>query len=103
MLNCGVNGRTLLAKGDLPYIKTGEYRNALNSHAQIAIIALGTNDAKPQNRKFLSEFKQNYAAIIAELRETCPAFKSIAQFLFPRGNLPAKLTRKRWKLRSFLL
>lgn len=44
--------RTLLTRGDLPYIKTGEYRNALNSHAQIAIIALGTNDAKPQNRKF---------------------------------------------------
>ena len=75
VLNCGVNGRTLLAKGDLPYIKTGEYRNALNSHAQIAIIALGTNDAKPQNRKFLSEFKQNYAAIIAELRENMPGIQ----------------------------
>lgn len=72
VLNCGINGRTLLSKGDLPYIKTGEYLNALNSHAQIAIIALGTNDAKPQNRKFMDEFKQNYADIIAELRKNMP-------------------------------
>ena len=75
VLNCGINGRTLLTRGDLPYIKTGEYRNALNSHAQIAIIALGTNDAKPQNRKLLSEFKQNYSGIIAELRENMPGIQ----------------------------
>lgn len=75
VLNCGINGHTLLTKGDLPYVRSGEYQNALNSHAQIAIIALGTNDAKPQNRKFLSEFKQNYADMIAKLRENMPGIQ----------------------------
>ena len=94
VLNCGVNGRTLLAKGDLPYIKTGEYRNALNSHAQIAIIALGTNDAKPQNRKFLSEFKQNYAAIIAELRENMPGIQIYCAIPLPSWQSSSQIDKE---------
>lgn len=99
MLNCGVNGRTLLAKGDLPYIKTGEYRNALNSHAQIAIIALGTNDAKPQNRKFLSEFKQNYAAIIAELRENMPGIQIYCAIPLPSWQSSSQIDKETVKIK----
>ena len=39
-----------------------------NFDPDIAIIMLGTNDAKPQNWKFKDEFIADYAALIAELR-----------------------------------
>jgi lysophospholipase L1-like esterase len=66
--NFGVSGRTLLSKGDHPYIKEKAYADAKEFAPDVAIIKLGTNDAKPQNWKFKDEFIADYTAMIKELR-----------------------------------
>ncbi len=73
--NYGVSARTLLSKGDHPYIREAAYTNAVQAKADIALIALGTNDAKPQNWKFKDEFAKDYKAIIEALRKENPEIK----------------------------
>lgn len=62
--NFGVSGRTLLTKGNMPYVKTGAYQRALEFEPDIVIIKLGTNDSKPYNWEFGSEFKGDYLKLI---------------------------------------
>lgn len=66
--NFGVSGRTLLTRGDLPYVKTREYREALAFQPDVVFIKLGTNDSKLQNRVYLSDFMADYKALIASFR-----------------------------------
>jgi len=66
--NFGVSGRTLLSKGNQPYIKEKAYADAKAFAPDVAIIKLGTNDAKPQNWKFKDEFISDYTVMINELR-----------------------------------
>ena len=47
--NYGVNGATLLRKGDKPYGKLKAFEEATKFAPNIVIIKLGTNDTKPQN------------------------------------------------------
>lgn len=68
VLNCGVNGHTLLSKGDIPYKNSGAYVQAKNFQPDIVIIKLGTNDTKPQNWIYKSEFDKDYMGFINELR-----------------------------------
>ena len=56
--NFGVNGHTLLSKGNAPYIKSKAYRDALAFAPEIVVIKLGTNDSKPMNWQYKSEFKR---------------------------------------------
>lgn len=67
--NFGVNGATLLRKGDLPYQKTAEYQQALQFKPNWVFIKLGTNDTKPLNRIFLNEYVQDYKDLIATFRQ----------------------------------
>jgi lysophospholipase L1-like esterase len=62
--NFGVSGRTLLKKGDYPYWNEAKYQNALKSEPDVVIIMLGTNDTKPQNWKFESEFVADYTELV---------------------------------------
>jgi lysophospholipase L1-like esterase len=62
--NFGVSGRTMLKKGDLPYWKEETYQNALKLEPNVVIIMLGTNDSKPQNWQFESEFVADYTALV---------------------------------------
>ncbi|MBC8127539.1 MAG: sialate O-acetylesterase [Gloeobacteraceae cyanobacterium ES-bin-144] len=62
--NFGVSGRTLLKKGDFPYWNEKAYQNALAYKPDVVIIMLGTNDTKPQNWKFESEFVSDYTALV---------------------------------------
>ncbi|MBE6217683.1 MAG: hypothetical protein E7124_06535 [Bacteroidales bacterium] len=62
--NFGVNGATLLHKGDNPYIRTGAYRSSLEFNPHIVLIKLGTNDSKPHNRVHLEAYKQQYLELI---------------------------------------
>ena len=55
--NFGVSGRTMLNKGDVPYMNEQAWRDAQAFQPDIAIIKLGTNDTKPQNWKYSAEFK----------------------------------------------
>ena len=73
--NQGFSARTLLAKGDHPYTKEPMYKNALNGKFDVALIALGTNDSKPQNWKHKDEFIKDYKAIIHDLRQSNPKIK----------------------------
>jgi lysophospholipase L1-like esterase len=70
--NFGVSGRTLLKKGDFPYWKEEAYQNALKSAPDVVIIMLGTNDTKPQNWKFESEFVADYSELVKSF-QTLPS------------------------------
>jgi lysophospholipase L1-like esterase len=67
--NFGVSGRTLLTKGDFPYLKEKAYMEALASNPNIVIIKLGTNDTKPQNWKFKDDFKYNLLALVDSFQQ----------------------------------
>lgn len=73
--NFGVSGRTLLSKGNMPYIETNAYKNALEFNPNIVIIKLGTNDSKPYNWEFAKEFKDDYLKLIESFQklETKPS------------------------------
>lgn len=62
--NFGSNGRTMLRKGDYPYWNDPVYKEAQNYLPNIVIIKLGTNDSKPQNWKYKSEFEKDYRDFI---------------------------------------
>ena len=66
--NFGVNGATLLSKGDNPYIKTREYKQAMEFRPNIVLIKLGTNDSKGQNWQYKDEFLTEYQAFIDAFR-----------------------------------
>jgi lysophospholipase L1-like esterase len=67
--NFGISGRTLLSKGDKPYIKEQIYADAKAYQPDIVLIKLGTNDTKPQNWKFKNEFETDYKALIKSFQE----------------------------------
>lgn len=49
VLNYGISGRTLQKEGDYPYTADKFYKESLHSGAEIFLIMLGSNDAKPYN------------------------------------------------------
>ena len=65
--NFGVSGRTMLNKGDLPYMNETAWKDALAFNPDIVIIKLGTNDSKPQNWQYGAEFKQDLEQMITSL------------------------------------
>ncbi len=64
--NFGVGGATLLKNGDKPYWNQPEYLQVKEYQPDIIIIKLGTNDSKPQNWKFASEFEADYSSMVNE-------------------------------------
>ena len=96
--NFGVSGRTMLNKGDVPYMKEQAWRDAQAFKPDIAIIKLGTNDTKPQNWKYSSEFKQDLEQMIKALGHAkiflctpIPAFKdswNINDSIIVNGVIP---------------
>ena len=62
--NFGFSGRTLLNKGDYPYMKEKMYQDALDFQPDIVTIKLGTNDSKPQNWKYKKEFKKDLTTMV---------------------------------------
>jgi lysophospholipase L1-like esterase len=63
--NFGVSGRTLLKKGDFPYWKEAAFTNSQNFGPDIVIIQLGTNDGKPYNWKYGTNFVSDYKDMIS--------------------------------------
>ena len=81
--NFGVSSRTMLNKGDFPYMNELAWRDALAFNPDIVIIKLGTNDSKPENWCYASEFKQDLQQMVKALGKAkiflctpIPAFKS---------------------------
>ena len=66
--NFGVSGRTMLNKGDMPYMNELAWKDALAFKPDIVVIKLGTNDSKPQNWQYASEFKHDLQQMITALR-----------------------------------
>ncbi len=62
--NFGLGGRTMLRKGNRPYIFENRFRAALAFTPDIVIIKLGTNDSKPENRIYVSEFVDDATALV---------------------------------------
>ena len=66
--NFGVNGATLLKKGDLPWWNQGAFKDATAFNPQIVVIKLGSNDTKPQNWKSKADFESDYKALIGHFK-----------------------------------
>lgn len=57
--NFGVSARTMLNKGDHPYMNEPAYKNALAFNPNIVVIKLGTNDGKSFNWKYKADFMKD--------------------------------------------
>lgn len=66
--NFGVSSRTLLNKGDFPYMNEMAWKDALAFKPDIVVIKLGTNDSKPQNWQYGAEFRHDLLQMITSLR-----------------------------------
>lgn len=87
--NFGVNGATLLKKGDKPYWKTGAFKAAGEFKPHIVIIKLGTNDSKPQNWKH----KAHYATDLGALADHFASLPTRPKVWLCK---PAPVYRDRW-------
>lgn len=65
--NFGVGARTLLNKGDRPYMNEMAWRDALAFNPQVVVIKLGTNDSKTDNWTHRDEFAADYQQMIDAL------------------------------------
>ena len=66
--NFGVSSRTMLNKGDFPYMNEKAWRDALAFKPDIVLIKLGTNDSKPYNWQHKAEFRQDLEQMVLTLR-----------------------------------
>ena len=62
--NFGVSARTMLNKGDHPYMNEPAYKNALAFNPNIVVIKLGTNDSKSFNWKYKADFMKDAQPMI---------------------------------------
>ena len=62
--NFGVSARTMLNKGDHPYMNELAYKNALAFNPNIVVIKLGTNDSKSFNWKYKVDFMKDAQTMI---------------------------------------
>lgn len=80
--NFGVNGATMLQKGDVPYLYRSEYTNALIFSPDIVVIMLGSNDSKhhdagspdhvAENWRHKADYVPDYEKLIAAFRQVNP-------------------------------
>jgi len=73
--NYGVSGTTLLKEGDMPYWNTSAF---VVSHGRptppdIVVIMLGSNDSKPQNWVYGTNFYAEYAQFVATYTNLSPS------------------------------
>jgi acyl-CoA thioesterase I len=83
--NFGVNGATLLHKGDIPYFKQKAYAGALAFKPNIVVVMLGTNDSKHRgpgsldaekainNWQYKADYVPDYKELIAAFRRANPS------------------------------
>lgn len=62
--NFGLSARTLMLKGNRPYMKEQKFEEAQAFLPDIVTIKLGTNDSKPQNWIHHAEFKNDLKTLI---------------------------------------
>ena len=92
--NFGVNGATMLKKGDKPYWKEPQYEEVLKFKPKVIILTLGTNDSKPFNwDDYGKDFKKDYLAMISK-------FQSLASKPKIYIGLPPPVIKNRWGIRK---
>lgn len=94
--NFGVSARTLLRKGDYPYMKEPAYREAQEFLPDIVTIKLGTNDSKPQNWKYKKDFKKD----LEEMVETFKRLPSKPQVFL---CYPVPATKVQWGINDKII
>jgi acyl-CoA thioesterase-1 len=62
--NFGVNGATMLKKGNKPYCRLKPYKAAQEFEPNVVIIKLGTNDTKPGNWQHADELEADYTEMV---------------------------------------
>ncbi len=68
VINYGISGRTLQDEGDYPYRADKFYSESLNCSAEIYLIMLGTNDAKPYNWN-VERYEREFHSFCKEYRD----------------------------------
>lgn len=68
VVNYGASGRTLQKAGDQPYTRDHIFRRSLECRAEVYLILLGTNDAKPFNWN-RDRFEREYEAFVRNYTE----------------------------------
>ena len=66
--NFGVSARTMLNKGDHPYMNEPAYKNVLAFNPNIVVIKLGTNDSKSFNWKYKADFMKDAQNMITAFK-----------------------------------
>ena len=67
--NFGVSARTMMNKGDIPYMKELAWKDAQAFQPNVVVIKLGTNDAKTHNwAQGAEEYQQSMQAMIDTLK-----------------------------------
>ncbi len=66
--NCGASGTTMIQDGNAPYWNTQQYTDGLNSSPDIVIIMLGSNDSKPYNWIYQTNYTPDYEEMISQYR-----------------------------------
>ncbi len=67
--NYGFSARTLLSKGNFPYVNEKMYGEMLAYKPDITFIMLGTNDSKMMNWQYKDEFVDDYVALINSIKK----------------------------------
>ena len=89
--NFGVSARTMLNKGDNPYMNEMAWRDAVAFNPDVVIIKLGTNDSKPQNWQHGAEFKQDLVQMITTL---CPELSDLPKNKKKRAKALAEVKKQ---------
>ncbi len=98
ILNCGVNGATVLDKGDIPISTQKAYQRAIKAKSDVIILMLGTNDTKHHNFQFRNEFVDDYVKLVKTL-QGLPSYPYVIACSIPPvfENYPNGLTTEREK------
>jgi lysophospholipase L1-like esterase len=96
VLNSGVNGATVLNKGDIPIIAQDAYDRALKFQPDVVVLMLGTNDTKNRNWPHINEFVGDYVKLVETFRDLPSSPHVIACFVPPiLGTFPNGINTKR--------
>ncbi len=98
VLNSGVNGATVLNKGDIPITAQKEYGRAIKFQPDVVVLMLGTNDTKNANWRYVDEFIGDYVRIVKNFREL-PSNPHVISCSVPpiSGDYPNGINVKRAK------
>ena len=93
--NYGIGSRTMLKKGDYPYINEQRFTEGLNWHPDIVIIKLGTNDLKNDNWIYKNEFVNDYVSFVDSFKLRNPQSEIFVCYPTPlvSGNFIANDSR----------